>query len=57
MQNNLEELFGLLSVLDPEMHSSLDDFLDTYGGGTRGAPTLDQVKVRSRRRCIRVLQT
>lgn len=46
VQNNLEEVFGLLNVLDPEFYFELDDFMDQFGG--RGTPTLEQVKVRGR---------
>ena len=41
MQNSMEELFGILNVLDPEKYDDEDEFLERFG---RGMPTLEQVQ-------------
>lgn len=41
MQNSMEELFGILNVLDPENYDDEDEFLERFG---RGMPTLEQVQ-------------
>ncbi len=41
MQNSMEELFGILNVLDPEQYDDEDDFLERFG---KGMPTLEQVQ-------------
>lgn len=34
LQNNLKELYGLISIIDPEFFSSLDTFADQYNSVT-----------------------
>ena len=41
VQNSMEELFGILNVLDPEKYDDEDEFLERFG---RGMPTLEQVQ-------------
>ena len=41
MQNSMEELFGILNVLDPEQYDDEDDFLERFG---KCMPTLEQVQ-------------
>ena len=41
MQNSMEELFGIMNVLDPDKYSDEDSFLARFG---KGMPTPDQVQ-------------
>lgn len=41
MQNNMEDLFGILNVLDPENFDDEDDFYERFG---KGMPTPEQVQ-------------
>lgn len=47
VQNNIGELYSVLSVLDPAKHpptdDGLEDFMEEYGGNT---PTAEQVRPR-----------
>ena len=41
MQNSMEELFGIVNVLDPNKYDDEDEFLERFG---KGMPTLEQVQ-------------
>lgn len=41
VQNSMEELFGILNVLDPNKYDDEDEFLERFG---KGMPTLEQVQ-------------
>lgn len=40
MQNSMEELYGIMNVLDPAKWDDEDDFLERFG---KGMPTPEQV--------------
>ena len=42
VQNNMRELWGIMSLLDPCKYGDEHDFYDRYGGG-RADPTYDQI--------------
>ena len=44
IQNNMAELFGIMSLLDPEEFGDEDAFLERYGGG-RSNPMPDPEQV------------
>lgn len=41
VQNSMEELFGILNVLDPNKYDDEEEFLERFG---KGMPTLEQVQ-------------
>ena len=41
MQNSMEELYGIMNVLDPAKWSDEEDFLARFG---KGMPTFEQVQ-------------
>ena len=47
LQNNLKELYGLISIIDPEFFSSLDTFADQYNAvSTRDKAKYEELKGR-----------
>lgn len=45
VQNNLRELWGIMSLLDPAQYGDEEEFYHNFGGRLRGPdPTADQVR-------------
>ena len=42
IQNNVEEFFALLTLIDPDSYSSLDEFLEKYGD-MKNSETVDNL--------------
>ena len=43
VQNNVQELFGLMNLLDRQEYPSLQEFVEQYGGKD-DPPTVEQIK-------------